>query len=220
MKPLTIVSVLVLHLSYCGVLWAQGKVEERVYRIKIEDREAGRYTQKLTTYGDGTIDMEAKCDVKLKVFPITYQFAYRGHERWKENRLLYLASSSNDDGKTHTLMVTLEAGQLKVKEGGKERLLTAEAWSTSYWTLPPADRRLNPLILVDADSGEEHRIQMQVIGKETLQVGNQPVACTHYRMTGTAKADLWFDERDRLVRRDMLRRGRKTVMELISVTVQ
>jgi hypothetical protein len=199
--------------------FAQANIEERVFRIKVEDRDAGQYAQKITTYSDGTTDVESKADVKVKVLTMTFQYAYRGHERWKEGQLHYLASSSNDDGKTHTLMVTLQGKQLKVKEGGKERLMNGDAWSTSYWTLPPAARRTQPLILVDADSGEEHRVQMQVVGKTTLQIGTQQVPCTHYRVTGTIKADLWFDERDRLVRRESLRKGRKAVVELQAVTV-
>lgn len=207
-------------LLWCGVAPAQARVEERVFRIKIEDREAGRYTQKLTTYPDGTIDLDAKADVKLKVLTINYQLAYRGNERWKENRLIHLGSASNDNGTTHTLTVSADGNHLKVKEGGKERPLSGDAWSTSYWTLPPADRRLKPLTLVDSDSGQEHHVQLQIIGKERVQVGTQAVPCTHYRMTGTLQADLWFDEKDRLVRREMMRKDRKTVMELISATVQ
>jgi hypothetical protein len=221
MKHIIVLSLAVaLQVTCAGTACAQGKVEERVYRIRVEDREAGRYTQKITTYGEGTIDIESKADVKVKVAILTFQYAYRGHERWKEGKLQYLASSSNDDGKTHTLMVTAEGGQLKVKEGGKERPMNGDAWSTSYWTLPPADRRTQPLVLVDADSGEEHRVQMQVVGKQTLQVGTQAVACTHYRVTGTIQADLWFDDRDRLVKRESLRKGRKAIVELQAVTVQ
>lgn len=220
--------VLVLPLLWCGAALAQAKVEERVFRIKIEDREAGRYTQKITTYPDGTTDLEAKGDVRLKVLTINYQFSYRANERWKESRLLHLASASSESGAPggppgttqHTLTVSAQANQLNVKDGGKERTLSGDAWSTSYWTLPPADRRFKPLTLVDSDTGEEHHVQLQVVGKEKMHVGNQPITCTHYRMTGTLAADLWFDERDRLVRREMLRKGRKALLELVSATVQ
>jgi hypothetical protein len=222
MKPFAIVIgalLLPLWTTSARAQTSQARVEERVFRIKIEDREAGRYSQKITTYPDGTTDLDSRGDVKLSVLGITFQYAYRGNERWKDNRLLYLASASNENNKTHQLMVTSEGDRLKVKEGGKERLLAGDAWSTSYWTLPPADRRLRPVLLVDSDSGEEHRVQLQVVGKQNLQVGTRAVACTHYRVTGTLQVDLWFDEKDRLVRREMTRKSRRTVVELLSVSV-
>lgn len=221
------VPTLYLLLLGHGTALAQARVEERVFLIKIEDREAGRYTQKLTTYPDGTTDLEARGDVRIRVLTIHYQFSYRANERWKENHLQHLASASSESGAPggppgttqHTLTVSADGRQLKVKNGAKERPLSGDAWSTSYWTLPPADRRMKPLTLVDSDTGEEHQVQLQVVGREKLRVGNQTVPCTHYRMTGTLQADLWFDGRDRLVRREMLRRGRKAVLELTSVTL-
>jgi hypothetical protein len=195
------------------------KTEHRTFRVKVEEREAGLYKQTITTYGEGTIDVATQGDVKVKFLGMTFQFAYRGQERWKDGRLIYLASASNDDGKTHTLMVTAEQNGLKIKESGKERLAPPDTWSTSYWTLPPADRRLKPLLFIDADSGQEYRVQWQNLGKVMVPVGQQRVACTHYKVTGSVELELWFDENDRLVRRDMLRKGKKTVMELVSATV-
>jgi hypothetical protein len=73
------------------------------------------------------------------------------------------------------------------------------------------------MVFIDADSGQEYRVQWQTIGKEALAVGQQKMACTHYKLTGDAQVDLWFDNNDRLVKREMLREGRKTVVELMSV---
>ncbi len=197
----------------------QAKSEQRVFRVSVDGRESGLYKQTITTYSEGTTDVVAQSDIKVKVVVVMYQYAYRGHERWKDNRLQYLASASNDDGVQHTLMVTPEKNQLKIKEGGRERYGNAEAWSTCYWTLPAPDRRDKTISLIDSDSGQEHQVQLQIVGKDMQTVGKQKVACTRYKVTGGIEADLWFDEKERLVRREMMRKGRKAVLELISVTV-
>lgn len=200
---------------------AQYKSEYRVFQIMVEKTEAGTYTQTITTYGEGTTDVVGKSDLKLKVLGITYQQAYRGQERWKENKLLHLASASNDNGVTHTLLVNPDKGKLNVKEGGKERTANADAWSSSYWTLPPPDRRDKPFYLIDADSGIETYVNMQNLGREVQIVAGQRVTCTHYKITGNGVlADLWYDENDRLVRREGMRKGKKITLMLMSATIR
>lgn len=214
--------ILAFACSYAtSSLFAQYKSEHRVFQIKVENTEAGTYTQTITTYGEGTTDVVGKSDLKLKVLGITYQQAYRGNERWKENKLVHLASASNDNGVTHTLQVSADKGRLNVKEGGKERTANAEAWSTSYWTLPPEDRRTKPMYVIDADSGIETQVTMQNMGKTSLILNSQRVNCTHYRVTGNGvQADLWYDENDRLVRREGMRKGKKITLQLVSATVR
>jgi len=210
--------LLLISVETASLSGQQAKTEQRVFRVKIEDREAGFYKQAITTYSEGTVDLVVQSDVNLKVLGVSmHQFAYRAQERWKEGRLLYLASASNKNGTKHTLMVTAENTRLKVKDNAQERWAAGDCWSTSYWLLPPADRRQKPMVYIDADSGQEYRVQWQALGKETVAVGQQKVACTHYKVTGETQADLWYDANDRLVRREMMREGRKTVVELISV---
>lgn len=200
---------------------AQYKSEYRVFQIKVENTEAGTYTQTITTYGEGTTDVIGKSDLKLKVLGITYQQAYRGNERWKENKLLHLASASNDNGNTHTLQVSAQGNRLLVKANGKERTANAEAWSSSYWTLPPEDRRNRPMYILDADSGVETQVTWQNLGKTSLIVGGQRINCTHYRLSGNQlQAELWYDENDRLVKRVGTRKNKTITLQLVSATVR
>ncbi|HMO37216.1 MAG TPA: hypothetical protein PKA06_14355, partial [Gemmatales bacterium] len=77
-----------------------------------------------------------------------------------------------------------------------------------------------PIALLDADLGQEHQIKLQNMGKVVQIVNGMRVTCTHYRVTGTVQADLWFDENERLVRREMERRGRKVTMMLVSTDIK
>ena len=111
--------------------------------------------------------------------------------------------------------------KLIVKEGGKERGANSEAWTNSYWTLPPAGRREKPFFLIDVDSGIETQVTMQNLGKDSQIVEGQRVSCTHYRVTGNGVlSDVWFDDHDRLVRREGLRKGKKVTLQLLSATVR
>lgn len=220
----TIIRLLTLLIVSCCASFSyaqQVKSEQRVFKVSVDTTDAGTYTQTITTYGEGTTDLVGKSDVKFKVLGMNYQQAYRGQERWKENKLIHLSSASNDNGTPHTLQVDAEKGQLKVKEGGKERMAHADAWTSSYWFLVPADKRDKPFYLIDADSGVESQVSLQNLGKDSLIVGGQRMACTHYRVNGAPNpTELWFDENDRLVRREGQRRGKKVTLMLMSATVR
>lgn len=216
------VSTLVGWLWFGLSVQAQVKSEYRVFQILVENKPSGTYTQTITTYGEGTTDFVGKSDTKVKVLGITFQHAFRGNERWKEGKLLHLASAVNDNGDTHTLQVTAGNGKLIVKRGGNERTAHVEAWTSSYWTLPSADQRNKPSYMIDSDSGIEYLVTWQNMGKDSLIVGNQRVACTHYRVSGNGMptADVWFDENERLVRRDGVRRNRPVILMLVSAEIK
>ncbi|MFO0814457.1 MAG: DUF6134 family protein [Gemmatales bacterium] len=199
---------------------AQYKSEYRVFKITIDGHDAGTYTQTITTYGEGTTDFFGKSDVKIKVLGITYQQAFRGQERWKDGKLLHLSSASNDNGTPHTLVIDPINGQLKVKADGKERMNQPNVWSTSYWTLPPEDQRDKTVYILDADSGIEMAVKLQNMGKESQIVNGQRVTCTHYKLNAGNTSDLWFDENDRLVRRDGIRKGKKVSLMLVSSSIK
>jgi hypothetical protein len=201
---------------------AQFKSEHRVFSILVENHLSGTYTQTITTYGEGTTDFVGKSDTKVKVLGITFQHAFRGNERWKEGKLIHMANAINDNGTSHTLQVNADQGKLMVKVSGVERTAHLEAWSSSYWTLPSTDARSKPSYMIDADTGIEYQVTWQNMGKDSLIVGKNRVACTHYRVSGNGMptADVWFDENDRLVRRDGVRRGKPVVLMLVSSEIK
>ena len=201
---------------------AQFKSEYRVFQVLVENNPSGTYSQTITTYGEGTTDITCKSDTKVKVLAMTFQHAFRGNERWKDGKLIHMASAINDNGAAHTLQVNADKGKLIIKVGGAERAAHPETWSSCYWTLPPAEMRKQPSYMIDADTGIEYQVTWQNMGKDSLIVNKQRVACTHYKVTGNGMptADVWFDENDRLVRRDGVRRGKTVVLMLVSSEIK
>jgi len=211
-----------LTLLLVTAVQAQYKSEHRVFQILVENKPSGTYSQTITTYGEGTTDFVGKSDTKVKVLGITFQHAFRGNERWKEGKLIHLASAVNDNGDTHTLRIDAEKGKLIIRMSNAERPAHAEAWSSSYWTLPPAEVRNKPCYIIDADTGSEYQVTWQPMGKDSFVIGGQRVTATHYRVAGNGMptADVWFDENDRLVRRDGVRKGRTVILMLASTEIK
>lgn len=221
MNNFLLTTVLLVLLSSSSVQ-AQFKSEYRVFQVLVENNPSGTYSQTITTYGEGTTDITCKSDTKVKVLAMTFQHAFRGNERWKDGKLIHMASAINDNGAAHTLQVNADKGKLTIKVSGTERTAHPEAWSSCYWTLPPAEMRKQPSYIIDADTGIEYLVTWQNMGKDSLVVNKQRVACTHYKVTGNGMptADVWFDENDRLVRRDGVRRGKTVVLMLVSSEIK
>ena len=130
-----------------------GETEVREFRIVIDGKPAGDYRLSVTRQEDGTLVQSGQADVRLRVLVKTYSYTYRGTETWKNGRLVKLDSTCNDDGKAFAVSAQAADGKLKVRVNGVERTLPGDAWTTSYWQLPPPALRNRGLSILDADCG-------------------------------------------------------------------
>jgi hypothetical protein len=163
--------------------------ERRVFRVITSGRDVGTYEQIITHNPDsGVTTCRCSSRVSIDIPLYHYHYSYAGIERWQHGRLVYLVSETNDDGAVR---------KANIKADNQHQ------WSTSYWF--PA--KPGPVQLVDADTSQVYTAKVEFVGND--QIGH------HYRVTGGISADLWFDDKDRLVRRDMLRRGRATSLQLV-----
>ena len=103
---------------------------------------------------------------------------------------------------------------LAVKADGKETMVKGSVWPTSYWKLPSEKNRGPGIVLIDADTGNLINARMEKVGVEQRTVLGQAVELNHYRLTGGVKADVWYDNADRLTHQESIEDGHLTVLEL------
>jgi hypothetical protein len=208
-----------------GLCWAgdgaarADSQEHRDYTIAVDGKEAGRSQLIITTKDDGTQIMSGKAGVRVTKAVFTYTYEIQATEWWKGDRLVGLKVNANDNGKRSEITGTTEGNNLRLRVNSNERTTRPEVWVNSFWKL--ADGRFinNKVPILEGDSGKEYTAQLQFVGVEQTQVGNQPIKCNHYRITGgpTSPIDLWFDEGQRLVRQEFTEQGHKTVIHLSGV---
>jgi len=197
------------------------ETEIRDFRISIDGKPAGEYRLSVTRQDDGTLVQSGQADVRLRVLVKNYTYAYRGTETWKGGRLVRLDSACNDDGKAFAVSARGGENGIAVRVNGVERRLPADAWTTSYWQLPPAALRNRALTLLDADCGEEIAGRLDYAGSQPVSAGGQSQNAARYRVSGgKLKVELWYDASDRLIRQESVEDGHKTVFELIRVRKQ
>jgi hypothetical protein len=208
------VSVLVI-LAF-AVARASAETETRDFSVSVDDKEAGKYHMTIAEEKDGVVKMTGQAEIKVKVAGITaYKYSYGGSELWKDGRLVSFASRCNDDGKKLEVSAVSDGKELRIKANDKDNTASAETWTTSYWRLPDAKLRKGELSIMDADTGRTMTAKLKFIGNEKRTVGGSEQTCAHYRVSGGAKADLWYDASERLVHEEWLEDGHKTVLDLV-----
>jgi hypothetical protein len=205
-------------------LWGAER-EVRVFQIKTGNRSVGRYRLILIYQDDGSITVQADASVTVTYVVYTYRYRYDGIETWRGNRLIELNSSANDNGTRYKVQAAEEGDKLHVWSNNHSERIRGDAWTTTYWRLPPARFRNQQVPLLDADTGQELLGSLQFVETKAVTIAGQAVQCSHYHLTGNrpnggAKldVDLWYDPQERLVWEDSLEEGRRVVFELTSIS--
>ncbi len=194
--------------------------EVREFSVSVDGKRAGQYTMTITRQDDGSSRMTAAAEIRLSFLAglKTYTYAFGGTEVWaKDGRLLRLESNSNDDGKRFTVLATAEGKELRVRVNGQERTTRPDVWVTTYWRLPGADQRNQAIALLDADTGKDIVARLQYVGPAQVNVAGQMQNMAHWRLSGGAQVELWYDGAERLVREEFVEDGHRTVLELTQI---
>ena len=197
-----------------GAVLHAGEEERRTFTVKVDNKLAGSHELAIKSREDGSMVVASVSDVTVKIAIITYKYAFRGNEVWKEAKFQQLTSSTNDNGKKHTVVAENNKEGWAVKADGKEFQVKGDPWPTTYWRLPPEDKRGPIVTLLDADTGKLLSAKMEKVGVEKITVLGKSVPCVHYKLTGGVQVDLWFDGADRMVQQESIEQGHRTVLEL------
>ncbi len=192
------------------VIHAEGKEEQRVYSVTADGKPAGLFKVVIEEKEDDLVTARFAAMVNVKKSFKDYKYLLKGLEVWQKDHLIRMETETEDDGKKMQLKVEKDKEGLILTNDEKKGLLKADAWTTSYWHMPAEGKR----VLIDADTGKVLDSKWEKVGVEVLNLIGQRVNCTHWRVTGTAKAELWFDGSNRLVRQEIVESGVKLVTEL------
>jgi hypothetical protein len=208
--------LVVLGLSGASRAAAADK-EVRDFVNYIDGKKAGTYKMTITTDDKGTVTMMGEADIALKFLLRNYTYWYRGTEVWNDGRLTTFDSKSNDDGKQYTVKAVAGREGQRVTVNGRERVTRGDVWVTTYWRLPDAKFRGQPVALLDADTGRDLNGTLQYVGSSQLTIAGQPLTCAHYRVTGDVTVDFWYDDSERLVRQEWIEDKHTVLLQLTSL---
>ncbi|MEM9055339.1 MAG: DUF6134 family protein [Pseudomonadota bacterium] len=146
---------------------------------------------------DGLLTVTTDVDLKVKFGPIT-AFRYRldSVEAWRDGQLVALNGKSNNDGRKGQVEAKVTQDQLQVESTKFDGLLPLTTIPSSHWNRLQVYQDQ----MLSTETGEVLDIQVEVIGDDTVMVGNTAVEATHYRLTSDLIVDLWYDDQSRWVK--------------------
>src|SRR6478735_1438879 len=123
---------------------AAAETETRSFEVLVGSDKVGTSKLVITKQDDGSTLVKNEADVKVQILWVKVTYWTREYEIWKGNVLTRLAANTFDDGDKRSVEVTTEGAALKVKKVGKETkeaTVAQPVWTTTYWSLPPAEAR-------------------------------------------------------------------------------
>lgn len=146
---------------------------------------------------NGKLEVTTDVDLQVKFGPIT-AFKYRldSVEEWIDGQLVALNGKSNNDGRKGEVVAEAEGGDLLVDGTKFDGALPLGTIPSSHWNRLQVYQNQ----ILSTETGEVLNIDVEVIGDDTVQVGDQMVDATHYRLKSDLTVDLWYDRQSRWVK--------------------
>ena len=191
--------------------------ETREFTVKVDGQPRGYANMTIQRQDDGTTIVSCDTSVRVKILIKTYVYTCRTQETWKDGRLQQLVSQCNDDGKQFQVAAAAQADGIHVRVNGREHIAKAEAWVSSYLSLPDAKLREGVIPVIDADNGRDLQGRLQFVGETQIAVAGQMQNVQHYRFNGPNRIELYYDASQRLVRQEWVEDGHPTALELARV---
>lgn len=146
---------------------------------------------------DGNLQVTTDVDLQVKFGPIT-AFKYRldSVEEWVDGQLVALTGKSNNDGRKGEVSAELRDDSLVVDSTKFDGALPLTTIPSSHWNR----LQVYQSQMLSTETGEVLDIDVEVIGEDTVKVGDEAVEATHYRLKSDLTVDLWYDNQSRWVK--------------------
>jgi hypothetical protein len=190
-----------------------GDKEVREFAVTIDGRPAGSNVMKISSDKEGRQILSNQANISISYLVTSYKYVYFGIETWKDGRLQGFTSTCNDDGKKFNVAIVPDKKGMRLTSNKKERSIPSDVWLTTYWRLPDPKLVKDGMVsLIDADTGKELSAKINKVKEGKVVLAGKE--CSHYRLTGDVKADLWYDNQDKLVRQEFDDSGHRVVLML------
>jgi len=192
--------------------------EIREYDVIVKEKPVGKVSIQISQASDGATMASTHTSVEATFLFIKYHYEFYGKETWRGDQLVQIDSTTNDNGTPTRIQAVVDSQASRIDVQGKEsRHGPPLAMTENYWRLPSAVAAAGNFSIIEPDTGIVRTVRLQQVGQDFVTVDGHEIACNHYRLTGDAKAELWFDSQGRLVRQQTVEQGYLTEQRLVRI---
>lgn len=179
---------------------AQADEQTLAYSITRAGDVIGHHVVTRSQMGNDT-RIDITTDIHIERFFIRqYAYAFSAVETWRDDTLVSLTSSTQENDISNTLSVILDKNRYTVHNlrGTQDRLqhIAPNTFPASLW---------NPEIvehdhLFDTSTGELLTIKVTPMGKVQTILGDTRVDTNHFVISGALVREVWFDKNGKLLK--------------------
>ncbi len=174
------------------------------FDVYLNDKKVGKHLFTVAEVG-GVRHVQSEASFKYKILLIpAYRYEHSAAERWADNCLMTVDSSTNANGK-HSQISGEKTGDGFVVEKGDTPVQLPECIMTfAYWNpdFLGQSRLLNP------QTGEYVDVRVEEVGDEMLEVRGQAVTATRFKVTAyEVDLTLWYSPDDEWLALESVAKG-------------
>lgn len=172
--------------ALAGVIPENGRI---AFDVSRNGSAIGTHTLAFRRDGEA-VQVDIAIDLAVRILGIAvYRYTHRNAERWQNERLVSMASTTDKNGKPLRVRADRRGPGVEVDgtEGGRF-LAPSDIVTTSYWH--PGFIRATKL---DTQGGRILNVTVADRGEETIRVGAASVPARRWRIDGDLSLDIWYD---------------------------
>lgn len=150
----------------------------------------GRHVLRFTSGSDGVLMVDVAIDLAVSLGPITvFRYTHRNLERWRDGRLIAIATTTDDDGTRFTVDGRADGDRFIVDGGAGRVEAPAGILPTSYWHPETTQRRL----WLDTQRGRLITPQIVPLGSvERPAPDDGTIDARGFAVSGDLTMTLWY----------------------------
>lgn len=159
------------------------------FRVFLDDREIGYHRVNINTRQNiKRVSVEADFKVKFLFFS-AFRYQHKTEETWIGSCLSEIQSSTNNNGEDLFIQKISDADEFTIRTHAGEQSLEGCIRSFAYWD----PELLKAEWLLNTQSGEIEPVELEALGRSTLEFEDQQIPAFKYRLLLKDKnIDLWY----------------------------
>ncbi len=161
------------------------------FRVMLDDTPIGYHRVKIIREQNmKSVHTQANFDVRILFIPV-YSYEHETRERWVDNCLVDISSTTDDNGEDYFINGIQHRQQLTVETRDGTTSLEGCVRTFAYWDvdLLKSDRLLN------TQTGEYEEVEVTDMGTGVLSVEEQEIEARHFRLVcENMTIDLWYTQ--------------------------
>lgn len=184
--------------------WAPEAGDVIAFDVLRKGNPFGKHEVRFSETDTGALQVDVHVRLKAGLGPITlFRYELDSTELWQDGELVSLVGAVNDDGTREKMQAARVGDTLRVEGDALRGDVQGLVIPASHWNY----RAMEQNQLLSSENGELIQVDIQPVGRETLEIDGQSIAANKYLLDSDIDVTLWYDDTGRWLKLAFEARG-------------